>query len=388
MPASSTILRAFFCAAAAAALLSGAAHAQQGPAPTPNDTLVSREVSDDGRLTLRVYAPDAAQVIARGDMLASPSEPLRMIRDSDGVWSGTTGPLTPGAYRYNFVIDGVVIADPKNTDLSPTNTIPMSLAHIPGAGGEFQQMQDVPRGAVSTVHYSSVLGIDRRMHVYTPPGYGLHAQDYPVLYLLHGAGDADNNWTGVGRANVILDNLIAAGDAAPMIVVMPAGHVPADLSTDMFGAGADLFARDVVESVIPYIDANYRTAGGQQNRAIAGLSMGGFQTLNIAFTHPELFDYAGIFSSGWFTQEPAALEAQFGPALENANEEFDLIWSATGSDDFVLGSTEAMIALFDSHGVEHTHVRTDGGHTWVNWRDYLRDFAPLLFRAGPDASAE
>jgi enterochelin esterase family protein len=372
------------CLLACAAMLSGgAASAQQRPAPAPNDTLVSREVDPNGRLTLRLYAPNAEEVLARGDMLASPTQALPMTEGADGVWTGTTEALAPGAYRYNFVIDGVAIADPKSADLSPNNSTPMSLAFVPGEGGEFQEAQDTPHGAVAMVTYDSVLGVSRRMHIYTPPGYGLHAQDYPVLYLLHGAGDADNSWNSVGRANVILDNLISGGDAQPMIVVMPAGHVPASLSTDMLGDAADLFARDLVESVIPYVDANYRTADGQENRAIAGLSMGGLQTLNIAFSHPKLFDYAGIFSSGWFNGEPAALEAEFGKALDRANEEFDLIWSATGSDDFVLESTETMLGLFDDHGVEHTHVRTDGGHTWVNWRDYLRDFAPLLF--GPDA---
>lgn len=374
-------LKTALIAGAALACLATPALAQFNQRPqTPNDTLVSRDVSDDGRVTLRIYAPEAESVSARGDIGAGPTAGLEMTKAENGVWSGTTGPLAPGTYRYTFVVDGVVVTDPKHTDLSPNNSQPNSLVFVPGAEGEFQTMQDVPHGAVASVYYPSTLGITRRMHVYTPPGYGLHAVDYPVLYLLHGAGDADNSWSEVGRAGFILDNLIASGDAEPMIVVMTAGHVPADLSTDMLGEGADLFAKDMVESVIPYVDANYRTLDDEDHRAIAGLSMGGFQTLNIAFGHPELFDYAGVFSSGWFNGDPEALEARFGDALDNANTEFDLIWTATGEDDFVLDSTEQMLALFDAHGVENTHVRTPGGHTWENWRDYLRDYAPLLFK--------
>jgi enterochelin esterase-like enzyme len=218
------------------------------------------------------------------------------------------------------------------------------------------------------------------MHVYTPPGYATSSQRYPVLYLLHGAGDNDQSWLMAGRANFIFDNLIAAGKAKPMIVVMPAGHTRPGPT----GAQApDAFARDLLGDVVPYVERNYRILPGREQRAIAGLSMGGQQTLNVGLTNLDKFSQLGVFSSGWFGQEGAATFAKNNAAVladPKINDRIRLFWFATGKDDFVLASTKAALALLDEHKIRHSFKETEGGHTWPNWRAYLNEFAPLLFR--------
>ena len=236
--------------------------------------------------------------------------PPQLTRNAEGVWEGTFGPVPAGAYRYVFAVDGVTVVDARNPMTSQTNTTVYSLAVVPGS--EVFDTKNVPHGAVASVHYNSTaLGGIRRMHVYTPPGYESNRDRYPVFYLLHGAGDVDDSWTSVGRAGFILDNLIAAGKAKPMIVVMPAGHVngagaalggtvPAAAAQGMpgIGSGPDPFANDFQTDLLPYVEKNYRVLTDRQSRAIAGLSMGGNQTLNIAIPHLEKFAYIGVFSSG------------------------------------------------------------------------------------------
>jgi enterochelin esterase-like enzyme len=261
----------------------------------------------------------------------------------------------------------------------------------------------VPHGAVASVYYqSSALGRTRRMHVYTPPGYESGKDKYPVFYLLHGAGDCDDSWTSVGRANFILDNLIATKKARPMIVVMPAGH------TNAGGGGRgpaaaggapprDEFADDFVKDVMPYVEKNYRVIADRSHRAIAGLSMGGSQTLNIAIPNLEKFAYVGVYSSGLLggggrgrgaatpaTPAPpfgAAWEQQNSAALNNAaaKKGLKMFWFATGVDDGLMPTTKSTVELFKKHGFAPTMKESAGGHTWLNWRDYLIEFAPQLF---------
>jgi enterochelin esterase family protein len=241
--------------------------------------------------------------------------------------------------------------------------------------------QRVAHGSVAEVHYfSTALGRTRRMHVYTPPGYEKSRDTYPVFYLLHGAFDGDDSWSTIGRAGFIVDNLIASGDARPMIVVMPDGH------TARFGGGGGLntadFVREFMADIKPYVESTYRIRKGRAATAIAGLSMGGAQTLDIAFGDLESYGYVGVFSSGVFgiannSDWEKAHGAQLGDsALKRGLE---LVWFSTGKDDFLLDTTKATVAMLEKHGFDVVYEESAGGHTWINWREYLAKLAPQLF---------
>jgi enterochelin esterase family protein len=349
------------------------------PPQTPNSTLVSPEVAN-GAVTLRLYAPNAQKVVVGGSDMVNPASPPALTKAENGVWSVTLNP-PPGTYRYNFNVDGIGVADPRNPQTSSTNTTVMSLAHIDGSpAGE--DRRDVPHGQLSEIYYTSPdFPEGRRMHVYTPPGYEKGSQSYPVFYLLHGAGDSDDSWSTVGRANFIMDNLIADGRAVPMIVVMPHGHVPPRAGVDAIPGirgdpTADPFTRDFVEGVMPYVESHYRVKRNAQSRAIAGLSMGGGQTLNIGLTNLDKFRYMGVYSSGFFTD---VMQQRHAAQIAKAKD-LKLLYIACGKDDFVKPYNDYTLALFDYHGVKYVHHETGGGHTWDNWRNYLHDFAPRLFR--------
>jgi enterochelin esterase family protein len=295
-------------------------------------------------------------------------------------------PIDAGTYRYVFNVDGVMTADPRNQAVSQSNGNVWSVVHVPGS--DFMDTTDVPHGAVATVTYkSSALGRNRRMHVYTPPGYEAGAEKYPVLYLLHGAGDSDDSWTSVGRANFILDNLIAAKKAKPMVVVMPAGHTgpfsftaPTTPAKEGGPVGNARFEDDFVKDVVPYVEKNYRVLADRPNRAIAGLSMGGAQSLNIAFMKPKDFAYVGVFSSGVIFSKSADWEKNNKDAIAEAKDGLKLLWFATGKDDFLLRQSKESVALFEKHGLKPVYKETGGGHTWINWQLYLNEFAPKLFQ--------
>ena len=316
-----------------------------------------------------------------------------MTKGTNGVWEVTLGPIDPGAYRYNFNVDGVSVIDPRNPAVSESNNNVWSLVYVPGS--DFMDTKEVPHGAVAAVtYYSKTLKRFRRMHVYTPPGYERGRGKFPVFYLLHGAGDSDDAWSSVGRAGFILDNLIAAGTAKPMVVVMPAGH------TRAFGFGGpgrrsatDEFVEDFVNDIMPYAETHYRVYTDRRHRAIAGLSMGGAQTLNIAIPHLEDFAYVGVYSSGIFgiVRRPgASAEAPEGPSWEEQHRAvlddpklkkgLKLFWFSTGKDDFLINTTRATVEMFKKHGFQPEFHESAGAHTWINWRNYLDEFAPQLFR--------
>ncbi len=352
--------------------------------PPPDANVVSPEVHSDGRVTFRIYAPKALEVAVRGEWQAFGEKPAALAKDEKGVWSVTTGPMEPNAYRYAFDVDGAQVLDPKNTATSESNTSVRSSLFVPGAGAEFMAMNNVPHGAMRTVWYrSSSLDTTRRMHIYTPPGYDLSAERYPVLYLLHGGGDNDDSWGTVGRAGFILDNLLAAGKTKPMVVVMPAGHVPGPIMQAM-GASPDedKFSADLLNDVLPYVEKNLRVKTGPGDRAIAGLSMGGVQTLNIGLNHLDKFSQIGVFSSGWFPEVLTKVkqERSAGWSSEAAKKRLKLFWIAAGKDDIALQNSRNMVAFFNEIGLPHSFRETPGGHTWINWRRYLNEFAPLLFR--------
>ena len=351
-----------------------------GRTPRVLDTLKSPVIGADGQVTFKLYAPKATEVTLRTEGPA-PFAGKPLVKGDSGVWA-YTAQVPADLYIYWFDVDGVPVADPRNNRPRVNMTTVRSLLEVPGAASEFFAEKPVPHGEVAAVHYQSkALGVPRRMQVYTPAGYATSGKRYPVLYLLHGAGDNDLSWLMAGRANFIFDNLIAAGKAKPMIVVMPAGHTPPPAGGGQ--AAPDAFARDLLTDVVPYVEKNYRTAPGRQNRAIAGLSMGGQQTLNVGMTNLDKFSHLGVFSSGWFGQDGAANFARNNQALladRKLNDRIKLFWLATGKDDFVMPSTKAALALLDQHKIRYTYKETEGGHTWPNWRAYLNEFTPLLFR--------
>lgn len=356
-------------------------------------TYKSVEQLPDGRVTFRLCAPDAtdarvtssdnADAIPMGFSPGSPSG-LAMTKDATGLWSATTAvPVAPDTYRYNFQVDGVRVPDPQATTFSHERVGTNSTFETVGPEGEFQTYRhDVPHGIVSKVEYwSSSLGQKRAAYVYTPPGYMNGGERYPVLYLVHGAGDSADSWTSVGRANYILDNLLAAGEAKPMIVVMPFGHTPESDGQAMLENTA--FGDDLHKDLIPHIDASFRTVADRENRAMAGLSMGGAHTIRFGLTHPQTFDYIGIFSMGLGMGGPedvARYEAANDAGLRQGARDFDLVYYAMGKDDFLYGTVAPTRAMLDKYAIEHVYNETGGGHTWINWRRYLADFLPRLFR--------
>jgi enterochelin esterase family protein len=359
----------------------GRAGGQRGP------VVISPEVKADRHVTFRILAPKAQAIqLNAGDIPADPQQPRTFTKGENNVWELTLGSIDPGAYRYTFNVDGVPVVDPRNPAVSESNNNVWSVVNVPGS--DFMDTTDVPHGAVAAVYYrSSSLGRTRRMHVYTPPGYEIGQDKYPVFYLLHGASDSDDSWTSVGRANFILDNLIAAGKARAMIVVMPAGHTgpfgfgapAARGSRPNFGAGD--FEGDFNKDIRPYIESHYRVLTDRNSRAIAGLSMGGGQTLSIALPQLKEFGYVGVFSSGLLFGDFDDWEKQNQTLLDDpAKDGLKLLWFATGSQDFLLSRTRQTIDLLKKHNFNPLFKESAGGHTWINWRQYLNEFAPLLFR--------
>jgi enterochelin esterase family protein len=311
-------------------------------------------------------------------------------------------------------VNGLAVVDARNPMTSQTNLTVYSLVVVPGS--DVFDTKNVPHGAVASIHYySTALGGIRRAHVYTPPGYEMNRERYPVFYLLHGAGDVDDSWTSVGRAGFILDNLIAANKAKPMIVVMPAGHVngagaalggvvpPAATQGNPpgVGGGPDPFVDDFLSDLVPYVEKNYRALTDRQSRAIAGLSMGGSQTLNIAIPHLEKFAYIGVYSSGILGGRRGAAapaeNAPFGEAWEKQNlaaldnavnkRGLNLLWFGSGKDDGLIATTKSTVELLKKHGFKPVFVESEGAHTWLNRRDYLSVFAPQLFQSQRPSSS-
>ena len=378
----------------ALSLLLSASSPAQNFRLSPGDTLQSVSMTSDGMTTFRIYAPRANNVTIGGTDISAifQNEPLK--KQSNGVWEVTVGPLSPGAYRYTFVVDSISVMDPRNPSVSESNANPWSLIYVPGTG--YMETTNVPHGAVSEVtYYSQALQRFRRMHVYTPPGFESTREQYPVFYLLHGASDSDDSWTTMGRAGFILDNLIAEGKAVPMIVVMPTGHT-GPFSFAMMNRGSqptrDEFVDEFVKDIRPYIESKYRVFTDRQHRAIAGLSMGGAQALNIAI--PKLADYSfiGVFSSGIFelggmysggsTDTGSSWEKRNIKMLDDKSvkEGLQVFWFATGKEDFLLRVTQNTVAMFKKHGFNVVYNESAGAHTWNNWREYLKEFAPLLFK--------
>jgi enterochelin esterase family protein len=310
-----------------------------------------------------------------------------MQKDESGVWTLTTPPLEPDIYQYTFEADGIDLVDPSNAFVVPNLLNRSSAVHVPGPASLPWERGDTPRGTLHRHFYrSAVVGDDRDYYVYTPPGYDPHeSKRYPVLYLLHGFSDDAGAWTAVGRAHVILDNLIAAGKAKPMLVVMTLGYGAPEFVTRRFAAfrdpalrqrNYDRFRDALITEVIPQVETVYRAAPDRESRAIAGLSMGGAESLFVGLNALDRFAWVGSFSAGGLPEGHAATF----PALSAAdNARLRLLWIACGTDDRLIEANRALHTWLDGKGVKHTYVETPGAHTWMVWRRNLATLASMLF---------
>lgn len=376
----------FLCVLAASPQPPAAGHGRGGRG---GPAVVSPQIEGDGRVTFRIFAPQASAVSVTGDIgqgLVAPADgaeapAVTMQKGADGVWSGTTvRRVKPGAWRYLFQVDGVSTVDSRNVHTSPNQTQVQSILYVQG---DFSETRDVPHGAVSSVRYTAASegNARREMYVYTPPGYEMSSADYPVLYLIHGGGDTAISWSTAGRANDILDNLIAEQKAKPMIVVMPSGWTPSGGQVMTSDATKDPFTKEMIEDIIPLVQARYRTLANPENRAISGLSMGGIQTLNIGLHHLGTFRYVAVMSSGWISEDDRqSFYKSEAARIPKYNAQLKLFWWGWGQTDIARANGLAVIEKFRSEGVKIETMETPGGHEWANWRLYLHEVAPRLFR--------
>jgi enterochelin esterase-like enzyme len=350
--------------------------------------IISPEVRPDFRVTFRFLDPNAKEVSVS---LEGRRAPLAMEKDSEGVWSVTTDPLAPDYYGYEFVADGVDLVDPSNPLLKPNLLNVENMVHVPGPASLPWERNVVPHGVVHHHFYkSNVVGDQRDFYVYTPPGYDPQAKEpYPVLYLLHGYSDDASAWTAVGFANIILDNLIAQRLAKPMIVVMPLGYATPEIiqRSPEFGSvfrnaslrqrNMDRFRDALLQEVMPAVEHLYRASSDRERRAIAGLSMGGAESLFVGLNNLDRFAWVGSFSAGGLGDD---FNKTFPGLNSDANSKLKLLWIACGTDDFLVEANLKFRTWLDSKGVRYTGIETPGMHTWMVWRRNLASFAPLLFR--------
>ena len=365
--------------------------------------VVSPEIHDNNTVTFRFKAPKAVRVQLTGDFLpvqknAKFEAPgiVDLKEGQEGVWEYTTPePLKPELYSYSFIVDGLRMNDPANVYLIRDVSTLTNVFIIGGDRADFYKVNPVPHGTVSRIWYDSpALGLERRMTVYTPAGYETSGKRYPVLYLLHGMGGDEEAWISLGRTAQILDNLIAQGKAKPMIVVMPNGNAsqeaaPGESSRGMVPPTMQLpktmegSYEQAFPEIVKFIDKNYRTIKSKSGRAIAGLSMGGLHSLHISKQYPDMFNYIRLFSADIMPNKEVS-----SPIYENMEGklkvQFDknpaLYWIAIGKTDFLYKANEEYRKLLDEKGYKYTYYESDEGHIWKNWRIYLTEFVPMLFR--------
>ena len=380
--------------------LSIASYAQQSL--SRGAQIISPEIHENKSVTFRLNAPNASTVTVSGNFLTgegmgSPSTDMK--KGNDGIWTYTTNPLSPELYTYSFSVDGLRISDPNNPHAIRDVA---NLANIFIIGGDsyadLYKVNDVPHGTVSYPWYDSPgNGKKRRVAIYTPPGYENNNDKYPVLYLMHGIGGDEEAWMGLGRASQILDNMIAQRKAKPMIVVMTNGNVTQDAAP---GQGKDGFVRpnfmlpntmdgkfeETFIDIMKFVESNYRTKATKDNRALAGLSMGGYHTCYISRYYPDTFDYMGLFSPAMnnkpedYPTSPAYqnLEVNLKRQMDNG---YKLYWIAVGKNDvgILVQGIQELRAKMDGIGMKYEYKETEGGHTWNNWRRYLVDFIQKIF---------
>ena len=373
---------------AALCLIGTAAKAQQNLSWGQGPQVASPVVNADNSVTFNLIAPEAQKVQVTGDFLPTrkiefqgntfdaPADPVNLVKDEKGVWSFTTEVLKPELYTYNMIVDGVKIIDPLNVYNIRDISNLFSVLLIGGdARTDLYKVNKVAHGTVSKVWYESpTAGITRRLTVYTPAGYETSGKDYPVFYLLHGIGGDENAWSELGRAAQIMDNLIAQGKAEPMILVMTNGNISQEACPGE------------TSEVVNFIEKTYRVKKDKAHRAIAGLSMGGFHSLFISINNPDLFGYVGLFSAAVDQQQ--ADPNGFPNIYADRNQKIDnlfsknpnLFWIGIGRTDFLIKNNNDLRAYLDSKGHKYTYLETEGGHIWRNWRIYLSEFTPLLFK--------
>jgi enterochelin esterase-like enzyme len=350
-----------------------------GQQPAAQPAVRSPEVAADRRVTFRLAAPKATDVRLTCECVNGAQV---LQKDGQGLWSITLGPFEPDIYEYEFTVDGLTIIDPRNEKVKYNGrpSTVSSLLEVPGSGPLFYEAKTVPHGTVDIRWYPSkaVNGV-RRAYIYTPPNYDRGTSRLPVLYLLHGADGDDSAWIAFGRANHILDNLLADKKMTPMVVVMPFGYAYPPAA----GAAGDRqradFEKDLLQDLIPFVQANYRVHTDRANRALVGLSMGGGQALNIGLRNVDLFSRVASFSGA--VPRGAAAEP-FQPLLADAkklNSSLKLLWVGCGTEDGLFALNKEFSELLKKNGVTHTFRETSGAHTWSVWRKYLAEVAPLLF---------
>ena len=367
-----------------------------GPAFRMPFALKSAEILPDNSVTFRLLSKDASSVEVSGDWMPGFGTSVPMVKNDTNLWTLTVGPLKPELYSYTFLIDGIRVIDPNNPLVKRDGTRNESMLLIPGEESDLYMVKNIPHGTLSKVWYESpTLKLNRRMYVYTPAGYEDSQTRYPVFYLLHGGGGDEDAWTTLGRTCQIMDNLISQGKAKPMIVVMPNGNPgQAAAFTDAFvnpsvsatyDMGLGLFEESMVKDIIPYVESHYRVVADRDHRALAGLSMGGMQTLTLTGNYPYMFGYIGVMSMGLVDVTTMGLKPDPDPdqdiKLETLkNSGYILYWIGVGKDDFLYKSVQSLRTALDKHGLKYTYRESTGGHSWANWRIYLSEFAPQLFR--------
>lgn len=361
------------------------ANAQNIPKSTQR-YLHSPEVKANGEVTFRFLAPNAQKVL----LIMDDAKPRPMIKDTTGAWSYTET-FTPDIYRYTFSVDGTILPDPNNPMIKPLfkRALGQSLAHVPGPADLSWELNDVPHGQLIQHFYKSkIVGDQRDIRVYTPPGYDPKRKEpYPVLYLFHGITDETSAWTTAGRENIILDNLIAQGKAKPMIIVNTLGYGAPEMfepgsegpTKELLKKNEELFVPAVLKEVIPMVEQLYNAGKNKKYRAVAGLSMGGGQSLDVGLNNPDIFDYVGGFSSAVILLDPDYTKA-FPKLDESINKKLKLVWIAIGTGDYLLESNRKFTTWLTSKNIKFTYKETSGVHSYNVWRRYLTEFAPLLFK--------
>lgn len=342
------------------------------------EPVLSPEVHPDLRVTFRLQAPQAEEVLLAGEFMEGTRQ---MNRGANGVWSVTVGPIEPDVYEYDYTIDGIRFLDPRNPAVK-TNQGPAEIASLVTVRGSeplFFDVRPVPHGTVEIRTYDSeVTGRSRQVYIYTPPGYEEGTDPLPVLYLLHGGDGEDRSWTMLGRAHTILDNLIAEGRSAPMLIVMPYGYgYPWDAGVSGDKQQAD-FEADLVSELIPFVEANYRVGRDREYRAMAGLSRGGSQTLNIGLRRLDLFSRLGVFSASGGS-EPETRFADVAANASQVNAQLDLFWIGMGTEDGGYENAKRLDEFLSDSSIRHTFREIPGAHTWIVWRKFLNEMAPLLW---------
>lgn len=369
--------------------------------------IVSPEINADNTVTFRLNAPQAMKIELAGDFIPvqkreTPMGVMEMpgsvelTKNDKGVWEYTTPePLSPELYSYTFTVDGVKVTDPGNVYMIRDVASVTSVFIIDGGHADLYKVNNVPHGTVARRWYDNPgLKLTRRITVYTPPGYETGSAEYPTLYLLHGAGGDEEAWIALGRASQILDNLIAQGKAKPMIVVMTNGNAgqeaaPGEASEGFIRPsfmGATRMDGDFEANfpdIVKFVETNYRVKKDRASRAICGLSMGGFHSMHISKQYPDMFDYVGLFSAAIMPREGVTSEI-YQNTDEKLKIQFDkkpkLYWIAIGKTDFLYKANQDYIKSLDDKGYKYIYYETDGGHIWRNWRIYLSEFAPMLFK--------